>query len=540
MWCEILLRKVVIDLKKESHMESQLLIHNVGSIISALFSFGLAVFTYFNNPKRTANIMLGLTMAAVGVFYTSHVVGINITDPLLSRGVFMWNLSIIFISVFSAHTALAVIGIEHKRKTVLGVMYAFSFVLLAFYIIYPDAFLEPSRPKLFFPNYYEAGASFHWVMRLMYNFIIPTYFLTEMLIAYRTADFILKNRLKYFFLAMLLGYSTGFLLVLPVFNVFIINPNWGLFFIFFYAIPFVYAVVNYELLDIRLVAKKAFVYGVSVAGVSSIIAFLSFGSSFVEKTYPNFPAWLIPVAAAVVASGIGAFVWKKIRETDMLKYEFITIVTHKFRTPLTRIKWTAENLAGNEALPEPLRLDVGTIKEAAFRLSELTNVLVGLTDSETTFSYKLKRLNVANLIKEIGAGLEKRVAEKNMSFDFQLKDACFALADQERLRPVIHIILENAVSYTPAGGRIAIMLEKLGGKVKFTVSDTGIGISKEDMPLIFTKFFRSDEAKKVDTEGLGIGLYIAREVIRRHGGKISAFSEGLGKGSLFTVELPVA
>ncbi|KKU70516.1 MAG: Integral membrane sensor signal transduction histidine kinase [Parcubacteria group bacterium GW2011_GWA2_47_21] len=521
-------------------MEFQLLIHTVGSIISAIFSFGLAIFTYFNNPKRTANIMLGLTMAAVGVFYTSHAVGINIADPLASRAVFMWNLSIIFISVFSAHTALAVIGIQQKRKMILGAMYAVSLVLLAFYITYPDAFLEPSKAKLFFPSYYEAGASYHWVMRLIYNLIIPTYFLTEMLLAYRKADFILKNRLKYFFLAMFLGYSTGFLLVLPVFNVFIINPNWGLFFIFFYAVPFVYAVVNYELLDIRLVAKKAFVYGLSVAGVSSVIAFLSFGSSFVEKTYPNFPAWLIPVAAAIVASGVGAFVWRKVRETDVLKYEFITIVTHKFRTPLTRIRWAAESAMENRLLPEKSRLQMENIKEATFRLFELTNVLIGLTDSETTFSYKLKRLNLTRLIKEIGAGLEKRIVEKNISVDFQSEDNCFVIADQERLRPVINIILENAVSYTPAGGRIAVALEKSGSKVKFTVSDTGIGISKEDMPLVFTKFFRSVEAKKADTEGLGIGLYIAKEVIRRHEGKISVFSEGLGKGSLFTAELPAA
>src|SRR3989338_8562354 len=274
-------------------MEFQLLIHTVGSIISAIFSFGLAVFTYFNNPKKTANIMLSLTTAAAGVFYISHAVGINIADPLASRSVFMWNLSIIFISVFSAHTVLAVIGIQHKRKIILGSIYAVSLILLVFYITHPDAFLAPSEPKLFF-------------------------------------------------VGLLLGYSPGFLPVLPIFNVFVINPNWGLFFVFFFAIPFVYAVVNYELLDIRLVAKKAFVYGLIVAGVSAVIAFLNLGSSFMENAYPNLPAWILSVAVAIVASGIGTFVWKKMRETDILKYEFITIVTHKFRTPLTRIKWAAE------------------------------------------------------------------------------------------------------------------------------------------------------------------------------------------------------
>src|SRR3989339_682300 len=129
-----------------------------------------------NSPKKTANITLSLTTAAAGVFYISHAVGINIVDPLASRSVFMWNLSIIFVSVFSAHTVLAVIGIQHKRKIILGAIYAVSLILLVFYITHPDAFLAPSEPKLFFPNYYEAGDSYHWVMRVIYNFLIPTYF----------------------------------------------------------------------------------------------------------------------------------------------------------------------------------------------------------------------------------------------------------------------------------------------------------------------------------------------------------------------------
>ena len=521
-------------------MEFQLLIHTVGSIISAIFSFGLAVFTYFNNPKKTANITLSLTTAAAGVFYISHAVGINIVDPLASRSVFMWNLSIIFISVFSAHTVLAVIGIQHKRKIILGAIYAVSLILLVFYITHPDAFLAPSEPKLFFPNYYEAGDSYHWVMRVIYNFLIPTYFLIEMLLAYRKADFILRNRLKYFFLAMLLGYSTGFLPVLPIFNVFVINPNWGLFFVFFFAIPFVYAVVNYELLDIRLVAKKAFVYGLIVAGVSAVIAFLNLGSSFMENAYPNLPAWILSVAVAIVASGIGTFVWKKMRETDILKYEFITIVTHKFRTPLTRIKWAAESISERDCSTERLQHNVENIREAAFRLSELTNTLIGLTDSETAFSYTLRRIDLSGLLRELARRMEKKILEKNVTVDMQAGDGCFISADVRRLRPIVGVILENAVIYTPSGGKIAIAVQKRGREVELKVSDTGIGIKKEDVPRIFTKFFRADEARKVDTEGFGIGLYIAKEVIRRHGGKISVFSEGLDKGSVFTVTLPAA
>lgn len=519
-------------------MDIQLLIHNVGSVISAMFSFGLAVFTYFNNPKRTANIMLGLTMAAVGVFYASHVVGINLTDPLASRAVFMLNLSIIFISVFSAHTALAVIGIEHKRKRVLEVMYAVSFVLLVFYIMYPDMFLELSRPKLFFPNYYEAGASYHWIMRLIYNFIIPTYFLTEMLLAYRKADFILKNRLKYFFLAMLLGYSTGFILVLPVFNIFVVNPNWGLFFIFFYAIPFVYAVVNYELLDIRLVAKKAFVYGLTIAAVSAIIGFLSFGSSYVERTYPAFPIWVIPVAAAIVASGIGAFVWRRIKETEVLRYEFVNIVTHKFRHPLTYIKWAAGNLkraTGPSEHDEAVRL----IERANARLFELTETLLGVTEAErSSYQYRYTDVDLPSLAAETLKDYAEKFAEKHIAVSCEARQAATVRGDAKKLSFLFQVLMENALTYGNPGGTVSITFDEGRRSVTVTLTDSGIGIKKEDLKLVGQKFFRAENARRAFTEGLGIGLYVSSNILRRHGGKLTVESDGVGKGARFAITLP--
>jgi signal transduction histidine kinase len=294
-------------------------------------------------------------------------------------------------------------------------------------------------------------------------------------------------------------------------------------------------------MDIRLVAKKAFVYGLAVAIVSAFIGFLSFGSSYVTETYPQFPVWLIPVTAAIVASGIGAFVWKKIRETDLLKHEFITIVMHKFRTPLTRIKWAAESIGEPGVLSgDRAKSGIENIKEGVFQLYELTNTLIGLTDSEATFSYHFRRLNLSVSVGELVAGMEKKAREKNIALSSRIQDGCFVSADSKRLRLILGNIVENAFIYTPPGGQISVSLETVGRSVVFRVSDTGVGIEKSDLPRIFTKFFRSKEAKMIDTEGIGIGLYVAKEVIRRHGGKISAASEGRGKGSIFTVELPAA
>src|SRR3989338_4416050 len=225
-------------------MNLSLLIHNIGSVLSAIVALGLALFTYFGHPRKVANTTLALTMLAVSVFYISHVVGVNLSDSLSSRAALMFNVSIIFIVIFNAHCVLSVIGKAHEKRYLIAFFYASGVFLTLFYLLQPDTFLAPSTPKLYFPNYYVAG-TYHWVMRIIFNFIIPIYFLVAMLKAYRYGNRVIQNRLKYFFLALTLGYSIGFIPVLLVFNI-PVDPNWGLFFVLFYAVPFVYGVVFFH------------------------------------------------------------------------------------------------------------------------------------------------------------------------------------------------------------------------------------------------------------------------------------------------------
>jgi signal transduction histidine kinase len=101
-------------------------------------------------------------------------------------------------------------------------------------------------------------------------------------------------------------------------------------------------------------------------------------------------------------------------------------------------------------------------------------------------------------------------------------------------------MVDNAIGYTPLGGIVKISLRRTGRNTVCSITDTGIGMSKEDLPLIFSKFYRGKEARSTDTEGLGIGLYIAREIVNRHKGKMWAESDGANKGSTFSFSLPVA
>ena len=104
-------------------MNLSLLIHNIGSVLSAIVALGLALFTYFGHPRKVANTTLALTMLAVSVFYISHVVGVNLSDSLSSRATLMFNVSIIFIVIFNTHCVLSVIGKAHEKRYLIAFFY---------------------------------------------------------------------------------------------------------------------------------------------------------------------------------------------------------------------------------------------------------------------------------------------------------------------------------------------------------------------------------------------------------------------------------
>ena len=515
-----------------------LLIHNIGSVLSAIAALSLALFTYFGHPRKVANTTLALTMFSVSVFYISHVIGVNLADPLASRTALMFNVSIIFIVMFNVHCVLAVIGQAHKKRFLIAFFYAVGISLTVFYWLQPDTFLAPSVPKLYFPNYYEAG-NYHWVMRVIFNFIIPIYFLIAMFKAYQHGDPIMRNRLKYFFLALTLGYSIGFIPVLLVFNI-PVNPNWGLFFIFFYAVPFVYGALSYQLLDIKIVAKRAFLYALIVVSMSLSIIFISFSNNFITARYPTFPLWLIPSLASLIAVGIGVFVWRKVRETDWLKYEFITVVTHKFRAPLTHIKWATEELMKIKLLPVQ-RQQIEDIKISNDRLVELTDLLTNVPEpGKEKYAYHREAVALGAFIRETVTPYLKWFSEKKVRIALQIApNLPEVFFDQAKMRLALRTLLDNALAYTANGGAVIVAAKTTNRLAIIQVKDTGFGIAHQDQPQIFSKFFRSTAAKRADTEGLGIGLFMAKTIVQRHGGKIQVFSEGEGKGSSFTILLPL-
>lgn len=525
-----------------------LFIHNVGYIFDIFLVIFFIGLIYVKDHKTPANRMFILAMLDVLIFLFAQVIGVNVANPHLSKLVLMWNIGNMFLSCFVAHFVFLFLGKEKQQRPALVIIYAVSIALFVVYLVFPDTFLLDSVPKLYFPNYYVAG-SLQWLMRLIENFLIPLYFLGVMVVSYRTADKIMKSRLRYLFIGLFLGYAFGATAVPlvftsnPVFFGILIDPVYSVLFVPFFIIPFVYAILKFNLFDITIVAKKAFVYTVFVVIVGMFIALFNFSNEIILANYPHFPQWILPVVSSIIAVSIGFIVLNRLRESEVLKSEFITVVTHKFRTPLTQIRWATESLS--PALSEDDKSNVVEIERASSQLVDLTNLLVQLSNADMAeYNYQMRSMRLDALVDDMKAEYERRAGLKGVKISFNGASDKSVMADEAQLRFVIQTLLDNAISYTPKDGSISVELKEEGsgkkkGMIVFSVTDTGIGLSKEESGRIFEKFWRSPEARKADTEGMGIGLFMARRIAERHDGTLRVFSGGIGMGTTFYLRIPI-
>ncbi|MDQ2932792.1 MAG: HAMP domain-containing histidine kinase [bacterium] len=510
-----------------------LIVHNIVSVVSIITLLGITFFTFLNNPKKTANITLALTACAATIFAISHIIGVNITDPALSKAVLMFNLSILYIGVFQIHSILALLGKAAEKKNFLILVYSTAIILTVFFIIFPDLFLLNSAQKMYFPNYYVPGI-LNWV-RLAFLFVaIIPFALYELYTSYKRTDVALeKQQYKYFMLAILFGYSIGFIPNFLIYNIHI-DPIWGMAFGFLFGTPFVYGAIKYELYSVKIIAKQALLYSIAVSIIGAIIIALNYLNTALVETYPGFPTWSIALISALLLVTICVVVWRHLKESDILKYEFITTVTHKFRTPLTHIKWASENIS-QATTPDEISTQVGYIQSANTKLVELTNLLVNVSETENSaYEYHLEKGDISLISEEIISALESQVKSQSIQVIKNVPAGMMASVDPVRVKFVIQTLIENAIHYTPKNGTITISVVKQKNEITFSVTDSGIGIAKEELSRLFEKFYRGKQARMTDTEGMGIGLFISKQIIERHNGRIWAKSEGRDKGSTFS------
>jgi len=324
-------------------------------------------------------------------------------------------------------------------------------------------------------------------------------------------------------------------------------------------LPFIlsttYAILRYGLLNIKIIATEILTFVLAIVTLVEIVLSKELG------------ALVFRISVFLLVLGFGILLIRSVRNEieqrekleslteklevanrelkrlDAAKSEFVSIASHQLRTPLTAIKGyislVLESTYGviNKKLQRPLK----NVYDSNERLIRLVNDLLSLSRIESgKMELKIEETDLEEMIQSVLDELTIKAEQKNLQLILKKAAQPFVpvFVDSEKIRNVILNLVDNSIRYTKEGS-ITVSTTQKDGKLLLTVQDTGVGMTKDEINKIFESFSRGQAGVRFSTEGAGLGLYIAKQFVQMHKGKIWAESLGKGKGSTFHIELPV-
>ncbi len=228
------------------------------------------------------------------------------------------------------------------------------------------------------------------------------------------------------------------------------------------------------------------------------------------------------------------------KELDQMKSDFVATVSHDLRSPLTLMRGYATMLDMAGPLNEQQQSYAAKIIQGVENMSRLVNDLLDLGRIEVGVGLEVENVPVMDVIERVINPLQHQAEQKNITLNVEMpKDLPNVIeADNALLYQAVYNLVENAIKYTPAGGRVAVSLRLAMDALIFRVADSGIGIPSDEMPRLFEKFYRSSQREARAQQGTGLGLAIVHSIAERHGGRVWVESE-VGKGSIFYLQIPL-
>ena len=252
----------------------------------------------------------------------------------------------------------------------------------------------------------------------------------------------------------------------------------------------------------------------------------------------------VPIKQAVDETTGAVVLFHDITESkrlDQIRSDFVANVSHELRTPLSILRGYIEMLLDNpKTSREELARILAIMERHSQRLGLLVDDLLSLARLESSnANLELSAVRVEELFNNVVRDWKEKLAAKNLKVIVDLSpDARTIRADEMRLQEVLHNLLDNAVKYSHEHGEVRLRTALQGLEMVLSVADNGMGITKDDLPRIFERFYRADKARSRELGGTGLGLAIVKHIAQLHGGRVEAESE-LGHGTTIRVVLPV-
>ena len=233
--------------------------------------------------------------------------------------------------------------------------------------------------------------------------------------------------------------------------------------------------------------------------------------------------------------------WNKQNRLNQMQSNFVASVSHELKSPLASIQLYLETLKYQDVSSEERKDFVETMLTDTKRLSELIdNILQSSKADPTSMALQFQPVNLEVFLAEVIKGYKRQLEEKKCFVNLKREDSPTLNVDPKALRMVFNNLISNAIRYSPVGSTLTIHLHKIGKYWGIDFEDQGFGFEKKDMKKIFRKFYRVQNTDTQNIEGAGLGLFISSEIVKNHKGRLKVSSPGRGKGSLFSVLLPVS
>lgn len=533
----------------------------ISGVINALVAIGFGFLVILKNWREKVNwlfFLMTVSLFVWGAGYWQWQLADNYTDALFWIRVL--SIGSLFIPIFFFHWITKFLNKTNSTWFFTAVVYLVSIVITFFFS--SDIFIPTVREKMFFLFWPDAGPLYSFYLFIIYIGLVITsiYLLIKAYRTERAED--KRGQILYIIVGAILGFGGGLSNFFLWYNIPI--PPYGTFLVCIFPFLFGYSIIRYKFFDVKSIAAEILVFFISIVlfveimlststlqiilrGIFLLIVII-FGVFLVRSVYREVEQkekiQKLAKDLAKTNSDL-ASANEKLKELDKQKTEFVSLASHQLRSPLTAIKgYSSMILEGDYGpLADKLKEAIGRIFESSQKLVLVIEDFLNITRIELgRIKYDLTEWSFNSLVKNVIGEQKPNIERRGLAFSYDEDAPEYKVyADQGKISQVISNLIDNSVKYTKQGSiavKVSGVTNKDGKKcVRVTVKDTGVGVASETMPHLFQKFSRAEDASKTNIIGTGLGLYVAKQIMDAHQGKIWAESEGKGHGSTFFVEL---